>query len=222
MPGLLLMRGNLNMSETPPGFDDGELSPHVRRVAAVSLSIPPDLPVVLPPPLPTLPVLPLPARSATVTTFAVLNIAFGAFAVLCGTPLGIAMVAMPQPGPFIEIMGNPVVRFVQYFGIGIALLNSMFLFASGVGLWKQRDWGRRLSVNCAVLAIVLNLVVTGLMGVLAVGPIFVVAQQRHAPEVWGAAFGMLGRVTIGGCCALLYPLFVIVFMRMDAVKCCLR
>ncbi len=82
--------------------------------------------------------------------------------------------------------------------------------------------GGRLSLNCAVLAIILNLVVTALMGVLAVAPTFVVAQQRHAPEVWGGAFGMLGWIAIGGCSALIYPLIVVFFMQQHAVKRCLR
>lgn len=199
-----------------------ELIPYVRRVATMTLAIPPTLPVPHAIESPTPPPMPLPERSTLVTATAVLNCAFGAFGLLCGTPMGVAMVAMPEHGPFLAIMGNPVVRFVQFFGLGIGFINSAILAASGVGLWKQRDWGRRFAVSYGVLSIVTSLVIAVLLGAMAVAPMFVVARQHNTPEVWGGAFGGLGGTVGGACGGLVYPVIVLVVMRNQALTRCLQ
>lgn len=198
-----------------------ELIPYVRSVATMTLAIPPALPVPEEIKSPVPPPMPPPKRTELVTAMAVLNCVFGALGVLCGVPIGVAMVAMPVPGPFLAIMGNPVVQFVQFFGLGIGFINSVILFASGVGLWKQRDWGRRFAVSYGVLSIVTSLVITGLLGVLAVAPMFIVARQHNTPEVWDGAFGSLGRSVGGACGGLIYPVIVLVVMRIHALTRCL-
>lgn len=211
-----------------PGMPDwrpiesvAELAPFVRRVSATALSAPPPLPVAFVPEPPILPPLPLPARTATATTFAVLNVACGMLGIFCGVPAGLAVVAMPPVDPFVAIMGNPVVTFVRFFGIGIGFVASVMLVASGVGLWRQRGWGGRLAVNYAVLSIVANLVVTGLLGVMAVAPMFVVARQHNTPEAWEGAVAGLGGFGGGACGGIIYPIVVLAAMRLDSVKRCL-
>jgi hypothetical protein len=199
-----------------------ELIPYVRRVAAITLAIPPALPVPQAIAVPVPPPMPLAERSALVTAMAVLNCTFGALGVLCGTPIGVAMVAMPAPGPFLAIMGNPVVQFVQFFGLGIGFVNSVIVAASGVGLWKQRAWGGRFAIYYGVLSIVTSLVIAGLLGVLTVAPMFVVARQHNTPEVWDGAFGGLGGVVGGACAGLVYPVIVLAVMRNQASTRCLQ
>jgi len=193
-----------------------ELAHHVRRVPSATLSLPPalPLPLVFAPP----PVIPRPPRAAGVTVFGALNIAFGALGLLCATPLGLAMVLMPQPDAFIEIMGNPAVRFVQLFGIGIGVVTSVMLLWSGIGLLGQRDWGRRLAIGYAALAIIANLVVSGLLLTLAVVPMFIVAGQRDTPEVWGGAVGGLGGTIGGALGGIVYPVVLLAGMRAASVR----
>jgi hypothetical protein len=199
-----------------------ELIPYVRRVAATTLAIPPALPVPRAIESPVPPPIPLPERSALVTAMAVHNCAFGAVGLFCGTPIGVAMVASPAPGPFLAILGNPVVQFVGFFLLGIGFINSAILAASGVGLWKQRHWGRRFAICYGLLSIVISVVMAVLTGVMLVAPMFVVARQHNTPEVWGGAFGGLGGTVGGACGGLIYPVIVLVVMRNQALMRCLQ
>jgi hypothetical protein len=104
-------------------------------------------------PLPTLPV----TRPKSLLVFGILNLALGAYSAVTSVP---GMFMMFNPGKY---AGNPAIRVMQddhVFAIFQkamvvpGLLSVFALIASGIGLVKAREWGRKLAILCSWYMIV--------------------------------------------------------------------
>jgi hypothetical protein len=111
-------------------------------------------------------------KPAVITVFGILNIIFGAIALLivvCGgvATFAIAQVNMPGPGnppnpikDMLEYMDKHAPLYTPYLigEIIIGLIMAIILVVSGIGLLKVRPWARWLSIGYAAVRLVLILV----------------------------------------------------------------
>lgn len=150
------------------------------------------------------------ARPTSVTVFGVLNIVFGGLGLMCA-PFAIFALLMPQPAQS-PVYYAPGMQIFTLFSYGLGLLMSAVLLTAGIGLLKQRRWGRQTSYFYGWFAIVwgiLSLAVTIVMyGSNAAGS----SGQESAAAIGGLFGGICG-----GIIGLIYPVLLVVFMRKPSV-----
>jgi hypothetical protein len=151
-------------------------------------------------------------RPHAITILGALNLAFGALGVL-GTPMTFVSLFRP-PGD------NPVFGLLQQdrflwgwtlVGGILGLLASILLIAAGVGLLKDKRWGRLGSIVYCGYTLVSGVVGIVVSAVFLVGPLWQVASRSSGAEAVGAAAGAIGGL-IGGLMGMLYPAVLLAFM----------
>ena len=92
-------------------------------------------------------------RPTSVTVFGVLNLVFGAIG-LFGMIFTVIILILPLPtanNPVLEIMRNsPGYAVWMKLAIPLGFLATGVSIAAGIGLLKLKNWGRTLSIGCAM------------------------------------------------------------------------
>jgi hypothetical protein len=107
---------------------------------------------------------PPPVVPAAVKVFGILNIVFGSLGLLCSP---FSLFAIKQAS---HVYGNqPLMLAWLPISMGLSFVGGIVLLTSGVGLCRQRVWGRKLAVYYAIFALVVGifssvLTVTALFG----------------------------------------------------------
>ena len=147
------------------------------------------------------------------TTFGILNIVFAVFGVfgLLGT-VALFSLTGPSKNPVVKIMReSPAYTAWLKLTIPLGLLTCGILLAAGIGLLRLENWGRKLSIDYAIYAIVFSILGLVMNFIFLIRPMLEEAAQKHGPEA-AAAFGGVMGGTIGGCFGLIYPILLLVFM----------
>lgn len=160
-------------------------------------------------------------RPTSVTVFGILNIVFGALALIC-TPFSLAFLFVPNPAmetPAMAAFANPAYR-AWTLAMGVAGMGvSVLLIVAGIGLLKCRPWGRKISIGYAVYTIVASLVGAAVSAIMLAS----VANSASggSPETGVMLAGGIGGTIGGACFALIYPIILLVFMfRPSVVDAC--
>jgi hypothetical protein len=164
-------------------------------------------------------VMPVPIK-----VFGILNLIMAAWGLL-GTCFALVplFVNLNTPNPVLDMMKEN--EFYYSFNIFATILGFVLigmLAAAGIGLLKNRSWGRSLSVLYAVITIVLTIVSTVLTYIYLVQPLMEkAAEMAPGPEkitLQGSAIGGLA----GGCIGLIYPIVLWIFMTRPRIVQALR
>ena len=139
-------------------------------------------------------------KPGSIKTFGILNIVFGAIGLICGGFGFLTLMVMQSSSD----MGNAIqsAMSAQYSGgymtAVIGLLLNIFLLTCGIGLLKERNWGRTWSLGYAVLGIIHAVV----------GAIGAVIFAQAGPAAMGAGFGAI----IGTAIGVIYPICILIFL----------
>ena len=151
-------------------------------------------------------------KPGSIKVFGILNIIFGSIGLVCGGFGFLVLVLMQSSSE----MGDAIQREMstQYsegymtfimFGAVIGLLLNIFLLTCGIGLLKERNWGRTWSLGYAVLGIIHA----------TVSAIGAIIFAEAGPAALGAGFGAI----IGTAIGVIYPICILVFLtRPNAVE----
>lgn len=162
-------------------------------------------------------------RPTTVTVFAILNLIFGGIGLAC-SPLGLLVLVAPQggaPNPAVDALHYSLIYKAWYIGIIVlGTVAAAALIASGVGLWKQAGWGRKLAIGYAVYAIGAGILGQVMNAIYVYRPSLQILEfEGGNPEVVGGLIGGLIGGICGSCIGLLYPLILLFFMmRREVVE----
>lgn len=160
---------------------------------------------------------PLRVRPTAVTVFGILNIVFGGLGLLC-TPVAIAALWIPKPPGSFEL--GPGMMAYTIVGYIVGFFCAILLLAAGIGLLYQKRWARQWSyaygwfaIVWGIIGIIITMVMmTSGMGAAGGGP------EETAAKVGGVVGGMCG-----GIIGLIYPVFLVIFMkRQNVVEACQR
>ena len=154
-------------------------------------------------------------KPGSIKVFGILQIVFGSMGCVCGGfGAGFLLLMMSDPGVSNAInhgMGTNYTEGYQILQIGIGtitLLLSAFQIACGVGLLKNRNWGRTGSLLYATLGILLSIVST----------IFTVSMMKETPDKMINMTFTLGSGAFG----LIYPCCILFFLTRPKVVEALR
>lgn len=154
-------------------------------------------------------------RPTSVTVFGIVNIVFGSLGLAC-TPawafwLFTPVAAGAARNPTTELMRGETYRGVLIASIILSWIASGVLLAAGIGLLKERSWGRKLSVGYGVYSIAAQIVAALANFLLLVRPLMEAARHDRSPEATSAA--TLAVVSnVGGLVGLVFPVLLLVFM----------
>ncbi|MCX7886933.1 MAG: hypothetical protein N3B01_06740 [Verrucomicrobiae bacterium] len=161
-------------------------------------------------------------RPTSVTVFGVLNIVFGAWALLC-TPFGLAM------EPLMQADGNPVLRAMQdnevyrLWTIGDSLLGMLagaVMVAAGIGLLQLKPWARLTSIGLAIYSLIDCVLNIGML-VFVFMPLVEGVKMGGGREQAAALGALIGGIVGGsaGCCLdMIYSILLLGFMSRPNVK----
>ena len=139
-------------------------------------------------------------KPGSIKVFGILNVVFGAIGLICGGFGFLTLMVMQSSSD----MGNAIQRAMsaQYSGgymtAVIGLLLNIFLLTCGIGLLKERNWGRTWSLGYAVLGIIHAVV----------GAIGAVFFAQAGPAAMVAGFGAI----IGTAIGVIYPICILIFL----------
>jgi hypothetical protein len=139
-------------------------------------------------------------KPGSIKVFGILNVVFGAIGLICGGFGFLTLMVMQSSSD----MGNAIqsAMSAQYSGgymtAVIGLLLNIFLLTCGIGLLKERNWGRTWSLGYAVLGIIHAVV----------GAIGAVIFAQAGPAAMGAGFGAI----IGTAIGVIYPICILIFL----------
>ena len=144
-------------------------------------------------------------KPGSIKTFGILNIVFGAIGLICGGFGFLTLMVMQSSSD----MGNAIqsamssqysggyMTFIMFAAV-IGLLLNIFLLTCGIGLLKERNWGRTWSLGYAVLGIIHAVV----------GAIGAVIFAQAGPAAMVAGFGAI----IGTAIGVIYPICILIFL----------
>ena len=139
-------------------------------------------------------------KPGSIKVFGILNVVFGAIGLICGGFGFLTLMVMQSSSD----MGDAIqsAMSAQYSGgymtAVIGLLLNIFLLTCGIGLLKERNWGRTWSLGYAVLGIIHAVV----------GAIGAVIFAQAGPAAMGAGFGAI----IGTAIGVIYPICILIFL----------
>ena len=120
-------------------------------------------------------------KPGSIKVFGILNVVFGAIGLICGGFGFLTLVVMQSSSDMSDAIQSAM--SAQYSGgymtAVIGLLLNIFLLTCGIGLLKERNWGRTWSLGYAVLGIIHT--VGGAIGA--------VIFAQAGPAAMGAGFG---------------------------------
>ena len=141
-------------------------------------------------------------KPGSIKVFGILNIVFGAIGLICGGFGFLTLVIMQSSSE----MGDAIqsAMSAQYsqgymtFIMFTAVIGHIFLLTCGIGLLKERNWGRTWSLGYAVLGIIHA----------TVSAIGAVIFAQAGPAAIGAGFGAI----IGTAIGVIYPICILIFL----------
>jgi hypothetical protein len=163
-------------------------------------------------------------RPTILTVFGILNIVFGSFGLLC-TPVSALALFIPQPAmpngqvnPALAAMQDPGYRTFMIFSLVMGMIAAACLLAAGIGLLKQRSWGRTISIGYAGYSLVMVVIGLIISYTYIVSPLMAKAQQNNDPTIQAGAVGGAFGGMAGGCAGAIYPVLLLIFMNQKSVK----
>jgi len=139
-------------------------------------------------------------KPGSIKVFGILNVVFGAIGLICGGFGFLTLVVMQSSSDMSDAIQSAM--SAQYSGgymtAVIGLLLNIFLLTCGIGLLKERNWGRTWSLGYAVLGIIHAVV----------GAIGAVIFAQAGPAAIGAGFGAI----IGTAIGVIYPICILIFL----------
>ena len=144
-------------------------------------------------------------KPASIKVFGILNIVFGAMGLICGGAGVLFLVLVPQ-FPEFAIELNPefstpytegYITFLQFSSCFGGIL-SLILIICGVGLLRERSWGRNGSMGYAAIQILYTLASTVLS----------MSMMKHDESFIFSA----GATMCGVLIALIYPICIMIFL----------
>lgn len=144
-------------------------------------------------------------KPASIKVFGILHVVFGAIGLICGGFGFLALVVMQSSNEMGDVIRTAIstqysegyMTFIMFAAV-IGLLLNIFLLTCGMGLLKERNWGRTWSLGYAVLGIIHA----------AVGAIGAVIFAQATPAAMGAGFGAI----IGTAIGVIYPICILIFL----------
>ena len=144
-------------------------------------------------------------KPASIKVFGILHVVFGAIGLISGGVGFLALVVMQSSSEMGDVIQRAIstqfsegyMTFIMFAAV-IGLLLSIFLLTCGIGLLKERNWGRTCSLGYAVLGIIHATVN-------AIGSV-IFAQAR--PAAMGAGLGAI----IGTAIGVIYPICILIFL----------
>lgn len=171
-------------------------------------------PPFIPPPIQSAPA----SRPTSVTVFAILNILFGAYGLICMPFTLIALLGGRASNGIMHELGSAYATW-SLISSGVGFLAAGVLLALGIGLLQQKGWARKGSVGYGWYAIIMGMVS------LVITITLITSHFSNIDDPAQKA-GMIGGViggAIGGVVGMIYPILLIVFMqRPIARKSCNR
>jgi hypothetical protein len=100
-------------------------------------------------------------KPASIKVFGILHVVFGAIGLICGGFGFLALVVMQSSNEMGDVIQTAMsthysegyMTFIMFAAV-IGLLLNIFLLTCGMGLLKERNWGRTWSLGYAVLGII--------------------------------------------------------------------
>ena len=149
-------------------------------------------------------------KPASIKVFGILNIIFGSLGLVCGGFGFLVLVVMQSSSEMGDVIQSAIstqysegyMTFIMFAAV-IGLLLSIFLLTCGIGLLKERNWGRTCSLGYAVLGIIhatvnaIGSVIFAQAGPAAMGPVAI-----------GASVGAI----IGTAIGVIYPICILIFL----------
>jgi len=162
-------------------------------------------------------------RPTVVTVFGILNIVFGASALIC-IPIGLIIsfgLMQAHGNPILDaLQGNRVYVLWTLISSVLGILAATVKITAGIGLLKLQAWARITSIGYAIYAICIA-IVSMIMTAVVMVPLIQQSHPASGPEGAAAIGGMIGGIAggIGGSCiALIYPILLLIFMTRPKVK----
>ena len=169
-------------------------------------------PPMSPPPTPLGYQGPTPAvqlRPTSVTVLAIIGIILSGLGVLCG-PFALLpyVTTMGPPNPIVDAVKKAHALMVWMFGSSLlSWLVSLLLLICAIGSLLLKRWARSGMLVYAIISIAM-----GLIGLVVSITWAFPAMQRAISGAGGSTGGLIGGL-IGGVLGLIYPVFVLVYMR---------
>ncbi len=162
-------------------------------------------------------------RPTSVTVFGVLNIVFGALALLC-LPITLLMVFgvfKHAPDPTTKALyGNPLYVSWTVVSSVVGLIAAVVELVAGIGLLKLLPWARVTSIGFAIYGIfasIASMVMTAVVMIPIVQKMDTGSGPEHAAAIGGMIGGVIGGIA-GSCGAIIYPILLLIFMTRPKVK----
>jgi hypothetical protein len=147
-------------------------------------------------------------QPGAIKVFSILNIVFGAFGLL-GVPF--ILIGMRTTEKMFNA-GPAYTRWLVASGI-VGLVGGIISIISGVGLYRVKEWARKLAIWYSCFSIIYGVIGT-YISILYVMP----SLQKNIP---GAGGGVGGGI-IGGVFSFIYPTLLIYFLSRQKVKDAMR
>jgi hypothetical protein len=160
-----------------------------------------------PPAIPQSAVAENPKRPSILTTFAVLNIVFGGFGLLC-TPIAMVMTYFSMTNTTTPLMQTWIAT-----SSFISIITSVMFVAFGIGLLGQKEWARKGSLVCAIFLLVWA-IAEMTIGVIGLTSGAMGEELMSGPGLVGGLIGAL----FGGFSSMIYPACLAVFMSSEKIK----
>ncbi len=149
-------------------------------------------------------------KPASIKVFGILNIVFGAMGLICGGAGALFFVLATQSSEFAFELNRAMsaqyaegyITFLQ-FSSCFGVILSLILIICGVGLLRERSWGRNGSMGYAAIQILYTLASTVLS----------MSMMKHDESFIFSAGGTMCGVLI----ALIYPICIMIFLTRQNV-----
>jgi hypothetical protein len=158
-------------------------------------------------------------RPTSWTVFGIINLVFGVFGLLGGL-FALLVPVLPRPAgaenPVLKLLDESAAYRVFYWistPLGVAA--SVLLGVAGIGLLRNRSWGRALSLAYAWYGLVAALVGVAATWFLVLQPLLARIDGESGVARMAMLVGVIGG-GIGSLAAFVYPAVLLVFMRTDA------
>ena len=158
-------------------------------------------------------------RPQAVTVFGVLNIVFGAMALLC-SPISLLGLFLPVQAhnPMSRILhDNATYRSFTVLAAVVGMVAGAVLIAAGIGLLKLKPWARLTSIGYGIFAIVFGIVGLFVNWFFVFAPLLQEVKDNAGSQAIGAIAGMAGGM-IGGCLGQVYPILLLIFMTRPKIR----
>ena len=163
-------------------------------------------------------------RPTSVTTFGILNIAFGALSLLGCISTALMVFGSGSTGnnPALKVLlDNQNYVLWMKISVPLGLVSGVILIVAGIGLLKLKSWARITSIAYSIYAIIFGIVSSVITAMLLLRPLLEQPQINQSPEAAGAIGGAIGG-SLGGCFGSIYPILLIIFMTRPKVVAAFR